>query len=182
MVFEGPTDEAIAVYMANEDLDNTTYFDTSTAPRHRKCNLRHTLQNLEMMNVDSCQIEYGEKFLFRMTWKSENAHERLKIKMIVNGIDTTPVGVIFGGELEHEEGFNNVDYVFDTSYLVPGRYTVDVILYDEDQSGNVMFYDRCTALRFSVEHGSESIKLKHWFKDWGNAVLPCIETFNERVD
>ena len=49
-----------------------------------------------------------------------------------------------------------------------------VILYDEDQAGNVMFYDRATALRFSVEHGSESIKLKHWFKNWGNAVLPCL--------
>lgn len=174
-IFEGPTDEAIAVYMSNEDLDNTTYFDTSSAPRHPKCNLRHTLQSLEMMHVDSCQIGYGEKFPFRMTWNSENAHERLKFKMIVNGIDTTPVGVIFGGELEHVEGPNMTEYVFDTAYLVPGRYTVDIILYDEDQSGNVMFYDRCTALRFSVEHSSESIKLKHWFKDWGNAVLPCIE-------
>jgi hypothetical protein len=70
--------------MANEDLDNTTYFDTSNAPRHPKCNLRHTLQSLEMMNVDSCQIGYGEKFPFRMIWNSENARERLKFKMIVN--------------------------------------------------------------------------------------------------
>ena len=96
--------------------------------------------------------------------------------MIVNGIDTTPVGVIFGGELEHKEGLNEAEFVFDTSYQVPSRYTVDVILYDEDQAGIVMFYDRTTALRFSVEHGSESIKLKHWFKDWGNAVLPCVKS------
>jgi len=52
---------------------------------------------------------------------------------------------------------------------------VDLILYDEDQAGNVMFYDRCTALRFSVEHGEQSVKLKHWFKDWGHGVLPCVE-------
>lgn len=172
--FEGPTDEAIAVYMENENLDNTTFFDTSKAQRHPKCNLRHTLQSLEILDAQVGQFEYGDKFSFRMTWKSENDSERLKFKMVVNGIDTTPVGVIFGGELEHKEGLNQAEYIFDTSYLVPGRYTVDVILYDEDQAGNVMFYDRTTALRFNVEHGEQSVKLKHWFKDWGHAVLPCV--------
>ena len=173
--FEGPTDEAIAVYMANEKLDNTTFFDTADAKRHPKCNLRHTLQSLEILNVDSCQIEYGEKFPFRMIWKSENNNERLKFKMVINSIDTTPVGVIFGEELQHTVGLNHAEFMFDTSYLVPGHYTVDLILYDEDQAGNVMFYDRCTALRFSVEHGEKSVKLKHWFKNWGHGVLPCVE-------
>ena len=174
-IFEGPTDEAISVYMENEKLDNTTFFDTSDAKRHRKCNLRHTLQSLEMLNVKTCQVEYGEKFSFRMVWKSENDNERLMFKMVINGIDTTPVGVIFGEELQHKVGINDAEYIFYTSYLVPGHYTVDMILYDEDQAGNVMFYDRCTALRFVVEHGKNSIKLKHWFKDWGHGVLPCVE-------
>lgn len=173
--FEGPTDEAIAVYMKDEELDNTTFFDTSKAKRHPKCNCRHLLQSLEILDAETPQFEYGIKFPFRMTWKSENANERLLFKMVINGIDTTPVGVIFGGELPHNQGENQKDYMFDTSYLVPGRYTVDVILYDEDQAGNVMFYDRATALRFNVEHGEESVKLKHWFKDWGHAVLPCVE-------
>ncbi|MBQ2724508.1 MAG: ATP-binding cassette domain-containing protein [Clostridia bacterium] len=173
--FDGPTDEAIAVYMKNEDLDNTTFFDTSNAKRHPKCNCRHLLQSLEIPGSSVSQFEYGEKFPFRMTWKSENADERLLFKMIVNGIDTTPVGVVFGGELPHKKGINQAEYLFDTSFLVPGRYTVDVILYDEDKSGNVMFYDRTAALRFEIRHGEQSVKLKHWFKDWGNAVLPCVE-------
>ena len=172
--FEGPTDEAISVYMKNEELDHTTFFDTSKAKRHPKCNCRHLLQSLEILDTEIAQFEYGTKFPFRLTWKSENATERLLVKMVINGIDTTPVGVIFGGEMEHKEGVNQAEYLFDTSYLVPGRYTVDVILYDEDQAGNVMFYDRATALRFNVEHGEESVKLKHWFKNWGHAVLPCI--------
>jgi hypothetical protein len=109
-----------------------------------------------------------------MTWKSENESERVLFKMVVNGIDATPVGVVFGDTLNQEEGLNGAEYSFDTSYLVPGRYTIDVILYDEDQMGNVMFYDRCTALRFNVGHGEKSVKLRHWFKDWGNAVLPCV--------
>lgn len=177
--FEGSVEEAIAVYMENEKLDNTTFFDTSDAKRHPKCNQRHLLQSLEILDYDSPQFEYGEKFPFRFAWKSQNDDERLMFKMIINGIDTTPVGVTFGGELKHETGLNSAERVFDTSYLVPGHYTVDMILYDMDESGNVMFYDRATALRFEIVHGEESVKLKHWFKDWGNAVLPCITETEE---
>ena len=178
VAFEGETDEAIAVYMQDDNLDNTTFFDTSSAKRHRKCNQRHLLQNLHMYESKSANIEYGNTFPFRITWKSENDTERVLMKMVINGIDTTPVGVIFGGELKTEKGENSADFSFDTSYLVPGKYTVDIILYDEDKSGNIMFYDRATALRFTVEHSDKSVKLKHWFKDWGNAVLPCIEQIN----
>lgn len=178
VAFEGNTDEAIAVYMQDDNLDNTTFFDTSSAKRHPKCNQRHLLQNLHMYDSKTSNIEYGEVFPFRIEWKSENNTERVLMKMVINGIDATPIGVIFGGELNSKTGTNSAEFKFDTSYLVPGKYTVDVILYDEDKSGSIMFYDRATALRFNVEHSDKSLKLKHWFKDWGNAVLPCIEQIN----
>lgn len=175
IIFDGDVEDGIAAYMQNEKLDDTTFFDTSEIKRNRKCNKRHLLQSLEIIGETEPRFEYGKVFPFRIIWKSENGNERLKMKMIVNGIDTTPVGVIFCGELTHDIGLNSADFTFDTSSLVPGRYTVDVILYDEDEIGNVMFYDRVTALRFEVSHGDDSIKLKHWFKDWGNSVLPCVK-------
>ena len=175
VAFDGHTDEAIAIYMQRGDSATATMFDTSEIKRHPKCNQRHKLQSLELLNTNTNQYEYGETFPFRLTWKSENDTEHLKMKMIINTIDAMPVAVVLGGDLTHSTGLNQADFELDTSYLVPGRYTVDVILYDEDKAGNVMFYDRCTALRFSVEHGDNSLQLRHWFKDWGNAVLPCIK-------
>lgn len=178
-IFEGNTEEAIAIYMKNDEFENTSFFDTSKAKRHKKCNQRHLLQSLELLGKETNKFEYGEKVPFRICWKSENDDERLKMKMVVNGIDATPVGVVFCGELTHKTGDNSADFEFDTSYLVPGKYTVDIILYDEDRLGNVMFYDRTNALRFTLEHSEESVKLKHWFKDWGNAVLPCVTKLTE---
>ena len=178
-IFEGNTEEAIAIYMKNDEFENTSFFDTSKASRHKKCNQRHLLQSLELLGCDTNKFEYGAKAPFRIKWNSENADERLMMKMVINGIDATPVGVVFCGELNHKKGGNSADFVFDTSYLVPGKYTVDIILYDEDRLGNVMFYDRTNALRFTLEHGDESVKLKHWFKDWGNAVLPCVSKLNQ---
>ena len=49
-----------------------------------------------------------------------------------------------------------------------------MILYDEAEAGNVKFYNGVTAMRFEIVHREEYVKLKHCFKDWGNAVLPCI--------
>lgn len=178
-VFDGSVEEGISVYMENDKLENKTFFDTSEAIRHRKCNQRHLLQSLELIGAEKPQFEYGEKFPFRFIWKSQNDNERLLFKMIVNGIDATPVGVVFGGELKHSIGLNSTERIFDTSYIVPGHYTIDMILYDMDESGNVMFYDRTTALRFEIVHGKKSVKLRHWFKDWGNAVLPCITKAGE---
>lgn len=180
-VFEGNTEEAIAIYMKNDEFENTSFFDTSKAKRHKKCNQRHLLQSLELLGKETNKFEYGEKVPFRICWKSENDDERLKMKMVINGIDATPVGVVFCGDLNHNTGDNSADFEFDTSYLVPGKYTVDIILYDEDRLGNVMFYDRANALRFTLEHSEESVKLKHWFKDWGNAVLPCVTKLTEEM-
>lgn len=180
-IFEGNTEEAIAIYMKNDEFENTSFFDTSKAKRHKKCNQRHLLQSLELLEKETNKFEYGEKVPFRICWKSENEDERLKMKMVINGIDATPVGVVFCGDLNHNTGDNSADFEFDTSYLVPGKYTVDIILYDEDRLGNVMFYDRANALRFTLEHSEESVKLKHWFKDWGNAVLPCVTKLTEEM-
>lgn len=174
----GDVENAIAVYIQNEKLENTTLFDTSDAPRHRKCNKRHLLQSLELIGAESSHFKYGDKFQFRITWKSQNDDERLRMKMVINGIDMTPVGVVFGGDLQQKIGINIKDFMFDTSFLVPGNYTVDLIFYDQDEHGNVMFYDRVTAMRFELDHSDESVDLKHWFKDWGNAVLPCIAQVN----
>lgn len=177
-IFEGNTEDAIAVYMKNDEFDNATFFDTSKVPRKKKCNQRHLLQSLELLGKETNRLEYGEKVPFRIQWKSENAHERLLMKMHIDTMDNVKVGVVFCGELRHTKGENYADFVLDTSYLVPGKYKTDLILYDEDKHGNIMYYDSTDTLRFVVEHSDKSTKLKHWFKEWAMAVLPCIEKIN----
>ncbi len=181
-IFEGQSDEAITIYMQDKSFDNSTFFDTSKLKRKPKCIKRHLIQNIHFYESETNQFEYGEAFSFRVSWKSDNNDERIKLKMAINGLDSTPVGVIFGGELKHKEGLNYADFKFDTSYLVPDKYTVSLLLYDEDAEGNVLYYDLVSnAMRFTVEHSDKSVRLKHWFKDWGNAVLPCVKAIDGEV-
>ncbi len=172
--FEGPTDEAIAVYM-QDDLNDTTYFDVTSFKRNSKCNLHNLIDSFKITDSPSNHIEYGNTFKFLMKWHCQNDTERVKMKIVITSTDGYAVGIIHCGELNHTEGNNESYFLFDTKYLVPGRYALHFKLYDEDQSGNAAYYDQCKGIVFVVEHSDKSIHLKHWFKNWGNAVLPCIE-------
>ena len=174
VAFDGATDEAIAVYM-QDDLDNKTYFDVTSFKRNAKCNMRCLIDSFEITDKPSNHIEYGDIFQFCMRWTCQNNYERVKMKIVITSTDGYAVGIIHCGELNHTEGVNESYFCFDTKYLVPGRYALHFKLYDEDQTGNAAYYDQCKGIIFVIEHSDKSIHLKHWFKNWGNAVLPCIE-------
>ena len=172
--FEGDTDKAIGIYL-KDDFNDAVYFETDDTQRDSKCNLRHIINGFKLLNSDSNHFLYGDKFRFRMDWHSSNSDERVMLKVVVFGSDTQGMGVIYAGELPHNEGKNRTEFLFDTKYFMPGRYTLHFKIYDEDLIGNVGYYDQVVGIRFNVEHNDKDIHLKHWFKDWGNAVLPCIE-------
>lgn len=174
VVFVGPVEDAISVYVQNEKYDNTSYFDLSQIKRSPKCSLKHKLDSIEILNAVNGVVNYGDKACFRMKWHSQSADDKLKMKFIIKGVDLTPVGISLLDEIRHIEGENTADFVLDTTYLVPGRYAIEHIFYNEDENGNAEYYDRYTCMRIEIEHSDKSVKLKHWFKDWGNAVLPCI--------
>lgn len=177
LAFEGDTDEAIAVYM-QDDMHNKTYFDTTDFKRNSNCNLRHRINSLEILNRNSNHIPYGDIFKFRMKWTCTENNDRVRMKLVISNTGGESVGIIHCGELPHSIGENETFFSFDTKYLVPGRYKTHFKLFDEDVSGNGAYYDQCEGIVFAVEHSDKSLHLKHWFKDWGNAVLPCVEQIN----
>ena len=176
--FDGVVSEAIAIYM-KEDMPNQVVFDTRDFKRDHKCNLRHLITRNEILETQSNTIDYGTKFKFRIVWNSENNDEPIYLKAVLFTADKTAVGVMYGGKLNQKKGENFADFIFDTSFLFPGKYSVDLKLYNEDDIGNVVYYDQCRGMRFTVSHSDDSKHLKHWFADWGNAVLPCIKKIEE---
>ncbi|MEE1284318.1 MAG: hypothetical protein UHK54_05605, partial [Acutalibacteraceae bacterium] len=177
VAFEGDTDEAIAVYM-QDDMYNDTFFDVKSFVRNNKCNLRHQINSFTILNYESNHINYGDAFNFKMNWICQNDDERIKMKVVITSTDGYAVGIIHCGELNHNKGINESIFSFDTKYLVPGRYALHFKLYDEDKLGNAAYYDQCKGIVFVIEHSENSLHLKHWFQNWGNAVLPCIEQIN----
>ena len=173
----GKTEEAIAIYL-NEDNLISTFFDVSSVERDHKCNLRHVIQNVELLNSNDGVYFYKDIIRFRVQWQSENDSDNVQMKMLILTNNLDVAGIAFCGELHHKKGINSTVFELDTQYLIPGRYTVSFKVYDEDNNGNVSYYDQCRAMAFVVEHNSKSNHLRSWYSDWGNTVLPCIRIVN----
>lgn len=182
VIFIGDTSKAIEKYIENKSMENTTFFDKSNSPRTNRFNLRHKILSVELLNAKINKFLYGNKIHFRMRWKSENSDERVLLRTVIQGMDFTPAGVSYVGELTHNDGINQTDFIFDTSFLVPDKYMVDFYLYDEDYNGNIVYHDCATAMRFELTENDKSSNLKHWSKNWGNAILPCIKKIQEHSD
>lgn len=172
-VFEGKVDDAIAVYLKEENQVGL-FFDVSGEKRNSKCNMRHVVQSVEIMNSKNAHYDYGKTVKFQMTWHSMNDYERVKMKVVISANDVESVGLSFCNDLKHISGENTTDFELDTKYLIPGRYVLYFKLYDEDENGNVVYYDQCKGMVFVIDPCENSIHLNHWFSDWGHAVLPCI--------
>lgn len=179
VAFVGAVDEAIGVYVQNEKLDNTAFFDLTGFKRHAKCNGKHKVNSVELLNSDINVFNYGDPVRFRMNWNSQIDSGRLRLKMIIKGVDLTPVGISLVGDIDFEKGENSAVFELDTTYLVPGKYSIEHFFYDMDENGNTEYFDRYICMRLEIKHCKDSIHLKHWFKDWGNAVLPCVEQVEE---
>ena len=177
-IFDGDTKQAIAIYM-KDDMCDSVFWDVSNAPRGEKCNKRHLVQNIQILNSESNQFFYGDTFRFRIRWKSENSTDRVLFKAVIATTDAESLGVTFIGELKCSVGDNYADFEVDTSFFAPGRYATYFKLYDIDEMGNGSYYDQCDGIKFNIEHSEKSLHLKHWFKDWGNSVIPCVEQVEE---
>ena len=171
VIFDGAPDEAIALYV-QEEVNDDVFYDVSSDEREDKCVLRHLVQNIELLDTESNIYKYGDKIKFRMNWNSDNDNDRVLFKAIMFTVDKTGIGVVYGGELEDKKGHNSAEFEFDTSCLFPGKYYIDIKLYNEDKAGNVVYYDQCKGFSFSLIHNENTLHLKHWFSDWGNTVYP----------
>ena len=173
LIFSGATEDAIGVYMKNTGVEGQTVFELGNVWRRPKWNsLEHMLQRVELIETDANRYEYGSPVAMRVFWKSKKNTGRLRIKAIISSIDTTPVGVMFGGDLKYVIGENYETFYMNTIALIPGRYSVELILYDDDEAGKTAFHDWCQAFRFSVMESSDSVQFNEWYGSWGHAVLP----------
>ncbi len=175
VAFVGSVQESIAVYVQDEKLDNTAFFDLTEFKRSPKCNAKHKLNSVELLGADNNIFNYGDVVRFRMNWFSQIDAGRLLLKFIIKGVDLTPVGLCLVGDVDFKEGENFCDFELNTSFLVPGKYAIEHVFYIEDEIGNIEYYDRYICMKIGIEHCDNSVHLKHWFKDWGNAVIPCVE-------
>lgn len=175
VVFDGDTEAAIAVYMGNRLGSQGEYvYDGSF---HSNSAARGTIEIYALSFLDHCttSVECGEMIQMQLRFKANDSYQKLMFRFEIHAAD----GAIIGSMLTNEgiavaEGADRtVQFTFDTSHIMPGRYYVDIMAYIYNQFGNQDFLDGVyPAFTFEVKaHLNDQLNLLWLNKWWGNVKL-----------
>ena len=144
VVFNGDIEEGIGVYMniASENSETFVYLGDRSPGRRARNKL--FIQSLEFLEKESCSFERGEKAKIRVGWKTLEAFDDIKFRiMIKTPNDNIVIGTAASGVLrsckEAGEYYSTVS--LDTSYLVRGTYLLNIEFFQQDDAGNAVTLD-----------------------------------------
>ena len=178
--YDGDVSTAIGIYMDVADNANRLFYGPNDLVRGNHCTLEHKLHSVEILESNTNHFLYGDSIKIRLVWESPSSNQDLELKVLFINNARGVVGGSFLGRLSYSQGMNYADLTIDTSFFVPGSYYLNLKLYNQMPQGNVVTYDTCEALAFTIEHCEKSAHLQEWYNNWGSAVIPCLHYAEEQ--
>jgi lipopolysaccharide transport system ATP-binding protein len=137
LIYDGGVDEAIGIYMGihtstDRVLDLRNAFRTPDFTPHPAC-----MTELECLEEEPGEFPLGTKPRFRLSCTAERELENVLLRVIVKDQEGKPVTMLSTGRgvrLSPEEE-TQLTFRLDVSRLVPGKYTLTLVLYLGDEAG-----------------------------------------------
>lgn len=175
IVYDGDVEEAIAVYMGDNEETPARYYDlrekerTSTRPSGRI-----TFTGAEILN--DVPMKLRDRMKLKVMWENHDPEIRQAyIRVYLEGSRgnaavavSKPFDTPFG---EEHSGIINID----TSVTGPGRYSVTLQFVQPE----TLLHDSVRAFSFRILNDPKETGLNFWYSDWGNTLLPGIEYTEE---
>ena len=165
IVFEGDVEEAISVYMKqNEELAMCYTYPTTT--RYNKPTTRLQMLGGEIVGRENAFVPRNENLDFVMHCRANADMEGVGLRFEVYGPDDTIVGTAFGDTMYDFRAGQEMDLHISMAMknYAPGRYRVAALFYQCDEEGNPRVEP---ALRFECVNG-ENTDLVWLTQDWGH--------------
>lgn len=175
VIYDGNVEEAIRCYMGNVQK-SLNLIDLSKLPRSEEHSGRVAfMKRFEVLNHDDSVFIINTKIQFRLTYTTEQEELNIYIRVILRYADGTPVTMITTNQpvpsvAGKEE---NVVYELDTAHIVPGKYTMSIILYEVNQFGTFRNLDGVKdAYIFELQSQEEYAHRMEWsHRYWGHVSL-----------
>lgn len=171
IVFDGDVEEAIEVYIGESSSTSSQYL-YSAQDHTDKGSKSLTVKSLIMPHKGSSQIQPGEIVEILLKCEVRIPISNVKFRFEIQYADGTVVGTVMSGnDVDFPEaGICDVQLLFDTTHLVPGRYKADLVAYSTDDLGNDIYIDGIIpAMFFSICSYDDIADWPH--KYWGHVRL-----------
>ena len=172
IIFDGDVEKAIELYLSNtrDDWDESrTEFDlTDCRGRSPYTAGLARIDAVKLLDKESAVYAQGEKLRLRVRISTDKTYADLRLRVELRYSDDTPVGtmpmVSLGGWKAGEQ--REVTVCVETSGLTNGRFRVDMVLFEIDESGNSFDQELLLPAFFFEVMSEEDVVWNH--STWGH--------------
>ena len=175
IIYDGNVEEAIRIYMGTvkESPLKLNLEDFPRAEEHAGNIV--TMKQLEVLDAQSSVFAVNSKMRFRLQLKANQENLKLYMRVIIHYADGTPVTMITTDEpvKADKEEDKNIVFSIDSTYIVPGKYTMSIIIYEVNQFGT---YRNCDGIKdvycFEIKADDAYAHGMEWsHRYWGHVAL-----------
>lgn len=183
IIYDGNVEEAIRIYMGTvkESPLKLNLEEFPRAEEHKS----HVafMKKLEVLDADSSVFAQNSKMRFKLMLTANQQDLNMYIRAIIHYADGTPVTMITSKEaFEAKCGEDReITFSLNTQYIVPGKYTLSLILYEVNQFGT---FRNCDGVKdvycFEIKAGEDFAHKMEWsHRYWGHVALGEIQIETE---
>ncbi len=175
MLYDGAVEKAIEIYMDDDKKELVSVYDLQKTKRP---SLEHGsilhVNKFEFLEKEKPIYSSDEKIKFRITWRSSEKLEKLRLYFAIICVDSTIAGMTQSGEIAdisagEEQSF---ELEFDPGNLVEGMYYFYIDVFTMNEYGTHYSYDHPNQkIYFEIEKG-KTVESINWIRRaWGNVRL-----------
>ena len=183
IIYDGNVEEAIRIYMGTvkESPLKLNLEEFPRAEEHKS----HVafMKKLDVLDADSSVFAQNSKMRFKLILTANQQDLNMYIRAIIHYADGTPVTMITSKEaFEAKCGEDReITFSLNTQYIVPGKYTLSLILYEVNQFGT---FRNCDGVKdvycFEIKAGADFAHKMEWsHRYWGHVALGEIQIETE---
>jgi len=187
VVFDGPTEEGIKIYLNDLQELDSPYVDLSAKERPKYSHNEIRMDYIKMIGKEDVVFEKDDIIHFELGWTSFKDIEDLRIQLIFNYNFERSIGSSFSLPFTNAQAGKKYVSKFDidTSVFPEGKYSFTIALHhlnpEIGQQYHHDFVSRACSFQVTPKIGDE----KHvtWYHPgWGSVILPEIKIENELAE
>ncbi len=139
VLFDGDVEEAISHYVT-KDFSLANEIDLGSLERPYPTT---QLCHMTRVNLDKANAVYdmGDKMTMTLQWTAKQALDEMKLRLGIFTVSQLPVGITFSQDFSVLAGQNSKKFQVDISRLLPGKYCLELIMTQMDNSNKQAKHD-----------------------------------------
>ena len=174
VVFDGDTENAIALYMENNAKMEISYDCTGPRP-FKDIDEKLIIERITFLDKETPVYRQGEKVRLKVDYSAAIEVQSFAFRVVVMTPDKIRVGMAMTEQtLQAVKGSHSLKLEFPIAWLAPGKYTFALVATSINDFGTEQVHDRiATTCSFEKE---EEVKLNNqmsWARStWGSIMIP----------